>query len=271
MDLSNLVTPRGTKIILHFEGGSEPAWLGEQYTPVKLGKKLSLLEHLPKFGKWDAGKGTEVHMLMNLGGKIVKIFLTESEFAEWQKDPKWEFPHPRLDLSNLVTPKGTKVVVHFEDEDDLDDLAEENTREKFLAETSRAIASENHGRLDTGNGTTVHLLINNEGDGLYLSEAEYAEWQKVSDWPHRPHHSDDTLSKLLLFGLLTGIGHPSGDYNGATREEFVKYMENPAANAVGISAAKSQNCKMCPVPLCPKRHDSFNKVDFDAAVAAYKP
>jgi hypothetical protein len=82
LDLSTLTTDRGQRIVLHLEDPSYDRILEQAYTVPEL--QAELRGAISKSTKLDDGT---IHALLNIEGTVT--LMTETSFAEWQKDPDW--------------------------------------------------------------------------------------------------------------------------------------------------------------------------------------
>ncbi|MFA5532478.1 MAG: hypothetical protein WDA13_02690 [Candidatus Shapirobacteria bacterium] len=186
-------------------------------------------------------------------------------------------------LEKLTSCKGAKVEVHFEDEGDKKTLLVKYSHEELQKKMRDLI---DHDGVDTGKDTVIHLLINSQGIGKSMKEADYAEWQakEKKDWfhEHRPHPLGELLDTILsltllvdLFGGRSGFGMPMGirvmegfpisfgdEFVGPTEEEMEEIISDPE-NMNRISAMEknlNHDCRLCleSTDLCPIRHASFD-------------
>jgi len=164
-----------------------------------------------------------------------------------------------LDLVSLTTPKGAHFQFHFEDQDDKALLEKQYSQR----ELENRLRRDSHlQEKDTGRGTYVHLLINDEGDMKYLTTAEYARWntREEKDWFHTG--PSDVLGALLLAALLSSRSE-HGTFTGPTPEQLAKYKGNQKADSLSKLARRSPHqCNLCLVDDCPIRRKNFDQVLF---------
>lgn len=187
----------------------------------------------------------------------------------------------------LISHKGAKIESHFEDENDRISFQEQySSHHEFQNRICDLIDNEG---VDTGEGTVIHLLINNQGNGNPMKEAEYTEWQakEKKDWfhEHRNRHPHRMLDAILPFILIDALsrrgrgfdfgmpvkiemmgGFPGifgeGEFIGPTEEEMEEILSDPK-NISRISAMEendSYDCRLCLMStnFCLGRHASFN-------------
>ena len=172
-----------------------------------------------------------------------------------------------LDLNSLTTRKGARIILHMQDEGDIEIMKVQLTQ-KLLARKLEYIVENFDGHnSDTGAGTVVHVLMNDEGEtiGVY-SDTEYAEWEKTKIWRHNTDPMTEALKELM--GEITG----GSNYKGPSVEQYKAYMKDPVADELSTKAAMDKNCPLCIVPedKCPMRIANFNQPAFEAELAARK-
>jgi len=184
-----------------------------------------------------------------------------------------------IDFGKLKTRKGAEIVLHLEDESDLESL-ERQYSQRELQDKLRLTVKE-HGRTcgDTGKGTKVHVLINNEGGAIgVLNEAEFSKWEKnpEKDWRHRRHSTGGLLGSLLSLMVLSDLledldvqhGPDNNNFTEPTKEQIAKYRDNEVAQAVSHA---DTDCRLCLKVECFIRHDSFDEALFQKAIDEYQP
>ncbi|MFA6185005.1 MAG: hypothetical protein WCT51_03945 [Candidatus Shapirobacteria bacterium] len=193
-------------------------------------------------------------------------------------------------FEKLTSCKGAKIEIHFEGEEGIKNHLQNNYSQNELQRKLRNQID--HKGVDTGKGTVVHVLINDQGIGKPMEEVEYADWQSKEnkDWFHRSQHPLDELLHLMLiadmfgghFGIPTGIlmmNDLFGDigdnkFVGPTKEEMDEIFSDPS-NMDKIMAMKkddhSHDCKFCliPIGICPKRDSSFNYEELKTVLAVF--
>ncbi|QQG41181.1 MAG: hypothetical protein HYV90_03305 [Candidatus Woesebacteria bacterium] len=161
-----------------------------------------------------------------------------------------------LKLTDLKSHNGTKLEVHFETEELKNQFGIVYSQEAFEAALQEGMEDPRFSSLDEGAGTTVHHLINTEGEGRYLNAADFTKWQEAEpDWFHKS--LDDVLSSMIA-------GFGESEFTGPTMEMAEKYAGIP-----GLNELVNENCMICPVPLtmCPIRSANFDPTQLDLAIA----
>jgi len=262
----DLRTANGTKVVMHYQNDQVRDLVESTSSLFILGflDKANVTHR--KIENWDTGKGT-VHILMGESGSVVDI-LTEGEYADWQKNPVWKWAQPTLDLSNLVTAKGIKVIVHLEVPYLQKELDEAYSQDHFMKNLDNVISNPKFGFVDVSPGATIHMLVNIYGDAIYLPDEKFVEWNKNPDWFHEESRKTSTPY------ILVGVSHQgeNNKFTGPPYNQVEEYLKDPIIGQIYEKARREGNCLICLAPehYCPLRHDSFDPDAFAAAVKAAK-
>lgn len=200
-------------------------------------------------------------------------------------------------LEKLTSRKGAQIQFHFEDENDMGLLQKEYSRRNLQNQTRDLI---DRNGVDTGKGTVIHMLMNSQGNGTPMTEAEYAEWQakEEKDWFHkrRRRHPLGGIDIIMTLALLddlfsghSGFGMPMGmrmmeglpfslenEFVGPTDEEMEEILSDPESMKKILAVVEEKegphDCRLCVVPtiLCPGRHDSYDHEALKEALKALK-
>jgi len=176
-----------------------------------------------------------------------------------------------LDLNKLKTRKGARIEVHFEDV--LMGRIGVQMNYSHSAFEKEVCDGVDQMKIDTGKGTTIHVLINDQGIGKIIGAVEYAEWQAApeKDWFHQgmmaviindfPDDDTDRIEEILsILGVRLNdfqfgdhLQENNQQFVGMTEEELAKFLDN-SENLKNISSVLVSNhdCKLCPFP-CPGR------------------
>jgi len=189
---------------------------------------------------------------------------------------------------NLTSFKGAQIEVHLEDENTGIFLMKNYSRNQLQDRLRILIDSE---KTDTGNGTVIHMLVNSQGIGKSMSEADYTVWQakEEKDWFHEYHRHplgellyilpliEGLIGKRSDFGMPTEIHvirvSPSSEdeFVGPTTEELEEIFSDPKnRRRISIMERKKgeHDCRLCLKPLsaCPFRRASYDHKEMKAAL-----
>lgn len=211
-----------------------------------------------------------------------------------------------IDLSDIQTKKGTKVVLVFEEESLRKFMQEKFSLPQLLDFLATVGGSRRHIHdWDTGNGKTVYILFDETKAVNVLTEAEYAEWNKNPVWfDSRPQpmfsRGIDPLDLILgagfdeipgenpfarrsdpgmnlvgaLFAAAMMADMPDqtpNEFIGPTDEQVREFLKNPVSLLVLHQATTNENCLLCLATNaeCSNRDASFDPVAFEKALAEY--
>jgi len=173
-----------------------------------------------------------------------------------------------LDLKDLVTTNGSKVIVHFEAPHLHKDLDEAYSQDDFMKKLDNAISNPKFGSLGAGPGATIHMLINIYGDATYLPDKEYVKWKKNPGWFH------EESRRASAPYILIGVSHQGENnrFKGPPYDQAEKYLADPMIAQISEKASREGNCPICitPADYCPFRRASFDPAALKVAIKAAK-
>jgi hypothetical protein len=165
-----------------------------------------------------------------------------------------------VDLQSLTTTKGAKIIMHFEDEEEI--IPRVNniySHQRFQSVTREGISRKG---IDGGPGTIVHVLFNTEGRGAALTEAQFKKWKASphKDWGHSPMYE---LTRRFSEAEV------EGNFSRPTPEQFEKYTSDHVAFQITLAGARDHKCSLCLSRICPDRHASFDEAALKQAIANF--
>lgn len=161
-------------------------------------------------------------------------------------------------LKIVKTPNGGTVEIIFED-NSVKELFEKEVSQKEVEREISKIPKE----IDTGKGTVIRFLVNNEGIVVLIIEKDYAKWEKEKNWFHYPIH---VVKLSTLLDVLSNVNFKESSQNcfsGPTNVEYVLYTMTLEEFNIEIGLC---SCDTCLERFCKDRTQSFNSEEMERVI-----